>query len=255
MHPTEYFGSTTGRPERGTRPVPSDWLPWAEVELERGPVQLLDLLGDQPLHRIRLKPGVYQACLRGYDYAGLRLVAGFRLLHSEVSRAERKQGGELLPIESAQLGVTAPSWSIRRWSLGHGSEMPFGQRERCLFVQTGLGDGTYSLYHLVADGRSVGLEAEFLLPHLGYAEMEHQPRALAYYELERIVQDLQNEPQPGELPAQRKWQLELLFQKAADAFRARDYQLVVSLLTKASAEELDRTARARLEYARKKLLA
>lgn len=246
MHPMEYFGASNGHPKRGTRPVPSDWLPWIVVQLERGMVRV----GDQDPLKVRLKPGSYQASLRGYDYAGLRLVAGVRLLESGSSQAERGEGGGLLPVETARLQLSA-SWSFPEQP--DDPSMPFSTRDRTLTVQTGLGDGTYNLYHLVADGLRVGLEAEFLLPHLGYGEMERQPRALAYYELERIVEDLQNEPQPGDLPAMRAWQLELLFQHAADAFRAKDYPLVVSLLTKASSEELDRTARARLEYARKKL--
>lgn len=248
MHPADYFGASDGRPARGTLPVPSEWLPWVTVELARGPVQALD--GEQPLHKVRLQSGAYQAWIRGYDYAGLRLVAGVRLLRTATSDAEKDEGGGLLPIDSARLGLTAPAWSFPEQP-DH-PEMPFGANGRCLFVQTGLGDGTYNLYHLVAEGQRVGLEAEFLLPHLGYGEMEQPPRALAYYELERIVADLQNEPQPGAHPALRGWQLELLFKEAADAFRASDYPRVISLLSRASPEELDRTSRARLEYARKK---
>lgn len=249
MHPADYFRASAGRPARGTRPVPSEWLPWLMVELERGTVQVLDLNDNRSLHRVRLPSGRYQVSIRGYDYAGLRLVAGVRLLQPDQS-AERDDGAGMLPIEGAMLGLRA-AWSFP--DQPDDQDMPFGVRNRCLFVQTGLGDGVYNLYHLVKDNARVGLEAEFLLPHLGYGEMEQQPRALAYYELERIMMDLQDEPEPGDHPALRGWQLELLFQEAADAFRAKDYPRVISLLSKAAEEELDRTARARLDYARKKV--
>jgi hypothetical protein len=181
-----YFNSTTNAgPKKGSAGTESEWQSLCDFELRGQRLQMVEkrIIGgrhDEDSVTIAAAPGSYRVEYRLMSYGVDRRISRMRVLPKGVSATLGEAAGcisvDLGGIAIADIDVLAPSveehadeyenWikdllfsddgesvGVARWKAGD-TALPY--------ADGGFGDGAYTVYQLMSDGRAAGLEVEFI---------------------------------------------------------------------------------------------
>ncbi len=206
----------------------TDWLDFCEFVLKGNKVLCVDAQFAPSAEDgllVDLSPGKYLLQAKCVDYGGDKRVARLRLLPKKIVASLGAQLGETW-TDTAKTGVCdydvfSKAWgtdddaSYEKISPAFETEKPFGKATLdkassaiLPFLDSGFGDGTFPVFELVADGKRVGLEIQFI------AEGTPYPFGETPLEQETRIQELKSKAEQGDGEAQ--WEVGKMYYNGKD---------------------------------------
>ncbi|MAX25155.1 MAG: hypothetical protein CMJ19_11695 [Phycisphaeraceae bacterium] len=179
----EYFSQSVGDfPKPNISGVSGPWMPLGSMNVPYGKLWAGDpwIVTEEDGVVVNVKPGLCHVEIQGMDFEGHRRIARVRVYCDEVTDLQIKPMNKTVCIDVGELGVSdmvAISQAIEpdhyedymedlnAASSGGLEYVAFdyeGKSFEMILIPGGLGDGEYDVFELVSNGKTVGLEIEFL---------------------------------------------------------------------------------------------
>jgi hypothetical protein len=171
-------------PSEGSPAVESDWIAHGQIEVKGTRLQMLDVYmagNDDEGVILRVVPGRFLIAVRVMTYSDDRRVSRLRVRPPNATCIIGAKAGAVgvdlgavavcdVDLVAVWASANEDQWQDWGQQLWFNRTAPVGifdcpaAATELLVVDSGFGDGTYPVYHLMSDGRPVGLEIEFIRP-------------------------------------------------------------------------------------------